>query len=104
MRNFTELILRKGFDVDPAIVDCARVMRMPYSFNCKELDSRNSYHSKSNPKVIKTALVEITEKRYAVKDIFDRIGNLPDNPLEEKLKVVNFDILKGRSNKTRSQY
>lgn len=94
LRNFTKLLLRKGFDVDPAIVDCARVMRMPYSFNCKELDSRNSYHSKSNPKVIKTALVDITEKRYAVKDIFDRIGNLPDSPLEEKLKVVNFDELK----------
>lgn len=96
LRNFTELLLRKGFDVDPAIVDCARVMRMPYSFNCKELDNKNSYHSKNNPKVIKTALVDITEKRYAIKDVFSRIGNLPDNALVSKLKVVNFDKLMGR--------
>ena len=99
LRKFTELLLQKGFDVDPAIVDCARVMRMPYSFNCKELDSRSLYHSKSSPKVIKTTLVDITEKRYAVKDVFSRIGNMPDNPLVSKLKVVNFDKLKGGGNR-----
>lgn len=77
-KKFTTLMLTKGFKVDEAIQDPARVLRMPYSFNCKALDPNGKYYSAIKPKIIATTDVSWTEKRYHVIEIFEKLSSLPD--------------------------
>lgn len=37
LNRFTSLLIQNGFPVDPSIKDSARIMRMPFTNNCKEL-------------------------------------------------------------------
>lgn len=87
-KKFTTLMLSKGFKVDEALQDPARVLRMPYSFNCKALDPNSKYYNPISPKIIGTTDVSWTEKRYHVTEIFEKLSQLPDvimqtNPLTE---------------------
>lgn len=75
--RWTNLLIRKGFPVDPAIIDCARLFRMPYSFNCKAFDPNNKYYS-ANPTAVATTDVAWTEKRYSLVDVFRKIQSLED--------------------------
>lgn len=77
-KKFTTLMLAKGFKVDEAIKDPARVLRMPYSFNCKALDPNGKYYSAIKPEIIATTDVFWTEKRYHVIEIFEKLNSLPD--------------------------
>ncbi|HHW04162.1 MAG TPA: hypothetical protein GXX35_15400 [Thermoanaerobacterales bacterium] len=74
--------------MDENIVDPARVMRMPFSFNCKEFDPTNKYHS-DTPKAIPTRLVRETDKRYSVQEIFEKLEMLPDSPASFNMQVEN---------------
>lgn len=78
LKHFTELLLSKGFKIDPAVIDAARVMRMPYSFNAKALDSNNKYYDPDRPEIHPTTDINWTDKRYDVLDVFTRINTLPD--------------------------
>ncbi len=87
-KKFTTLMLSKGFKVDEAVQDSARVLRMPYSFNCKALDPNSKYYNSVSPKIVGTTDVFWTEKRYHVTEIFEKLNRLPDvimqtNPLSE---------------------
>lgn len=64
--------------MDSALVDSARVLRMPYSFNCKAFDPKNKRYDSNNPQAIATTDIGWTEKRYSVTDIFAKIQSLPD--------------------------
>ena len=75
LRKFTNLLIAKGFKVDAAIVDCARVFRMPYSFNCKSLDKGSKHFGEC---VIPTTDINMTDKRYNFVDVFKKINSLPD--------------------------
>ncbi|WP_422446727.1 hypothetical protein [Thermoanaerobacterium sp. DL9XJH110] len=88
LKKFCCILKRKGFPVDENIVDPARVMRMPFSFNCKEFDPTNKYHSDS-PKAIPTRLVRETDKRYSVKEIFEKLEMLPDSPASFNMQIEN---------------
>lgn len=78
-KKFTELMFSKGFKVDPAIVDSARVLRLPYTFNCKALDkNQKDYYDAENPQIFETATISWTEKRYDLIDIFGKLQTLPD--------------------------
>lgn len=76
LKNFTNLLLSRGIPVDPSIIDPARVMRMPYSFNCKAYDSKSNYFS-SNPEPIPVRVLGMTERRYSAEEIFQKIRSLP---------------------------
>ncbi|MED1850061.1 hypothetical protein ABE430_25165 [Brevibacillus agri] len=78
LKKFTTLMLAKGFKVDSAIVDAARVLRMPYSFNSKALDKKTKYYDPVNPKIIATTDHFWTERRYHVAEIFEKLNSLPD--------------------------
>lgn len=77
-KKFTELLVAKGFKVDPAIVDSARILRMPYSFNCKSLDKNSKYYDAKFPEIMPTTDTSWTEKRYHMLEIFQKLQSLPD--------------------------
>ncbi|WP_091013345.1 hypothetical protein [Paenibacillus amylolyticus] len=91
LKKFTGLMLAKGFRVDSAIVDASRVLRMPYSFNCKALDKKSKYYDSINPKIIATTDHFWTERRYHVADVFGKLNNLPD-VVEQTTPLTEIDL------------
>lgn len=91
LKKFTNLMVAKGFKVDPAIVDCARVFRMPYTFNCKSLDENSKHYCEG---ILPTTDLNLTDKRYHLVDIFNKINSLPDviKPSETQLEVTELSI------------
>lgn len=98
LKDFTNLLLQKGFLVDDKIVDSARVMRMPFSFNCKAYDKNSKYYS-DNPQPVEVTLLNLAYRRYSSDDIFFLISSLPDvNVSKEKTehsdqsdKIANYE-------------
>jgi len=78
LRKFTELMIQKGFKVDSVLVDPARVLRMPNSFNCKAFAKKNKYYDAENPEALPTMVLKWTDTRYHVIDIFNKLQELPD--------------------------
>ncbi|MBT2282203.1 helix-turn-helix domain-containing protein [Paenibacillus polymyxa] len=94
-KKFTTLMLAKGFKVDEAVQDPARVLRMPYSFNCKALDRNSKYYSMTKPEIVPTTDVYWTEKRYHVTEVFEKLNSLPDliNQIEPLSEIQVKSIL-----------
>ncbi|MBQ8997208.1 MAG: hypothetical protein IJ086_00780 [Clostridium sp.] len=91
--DFTKLLDSRGFKVDLSIVDCARILRLPYSFNCKALDqNQTEYYSEDNPMIYPTTDITWTNKRYEVQDIFNRIATMEN--LKDSYKGINLDEIK----------
>lgn len=94
IKKFTELLISKGFKVDGAIADCARVFRMPFSFNCKSLDIKNKHFGQG---IKPTIVINWTEKRYNLVDVFKSLNTLPTvieqtNPLNEiDIKTIKIE-------------
>ena len=76
LKKWTTLLISKGFRVDDSIVDCARLLRLPRTFNCKEFDITNKRYS-PNAVECATEVWEWTERRYDILDIFNKIQTLP---------------------------
>ena len=84
-KHWTTLLISKGIPVDNKIVDPARVLRLPASFNCKALDT---YENKDGQRKLKfpelktiirnVFLLSKTNKRYNYLDAFSKIRSLPD--------------------------
>lgn len=87
LKRFNYILKLKGFPIDEAIVDPARIMRMPFSFNCKAFCQEDKYHDAESPVAIPTKLVRFTDKRYAVEEIFDRLNTLPDIKTDFSIQV-----------------
>lgn len=89
LKKWTTLLISKGIKADSALIDPARVLRMPYTNNCKEFDENNKYYSE-DPQAIPTTDICWTEKRYDLIDIFKRIQSLEDvlPMLEEEQKYI----------------
>lgn len=77
LKRFTNTLISKGFKCDPVIQESARVMRMPYSFNCKALDSKSKYYNAENPEILPTTVINWTDKKYSVEDIFKKLDSMP---------------------------
>lgn len=88
-KKFTTLMLEKGFKVDEAVQDPARVLRMPYSFNCKALDPESKYYHSVTPQIVATTDVSWTVKRYHVTEVFEKLNSLPDviKPIEPLTEI-----------------
>ena len=89
LKNFTNLLLKKGFSVDSSIIDSARVMRLPYTFNCKAFDSKSKYFS-ADPEPIKVEILNSTEKRYSLKEIFTKISTIPNKTEKKQVNKTLF--------------
>lgn len=107
LKKFTKLLIQKGFKVDAAIVDPARVMRVPFTFNCKSLDGNNKYHNTKEELVIPVGVDCSTERRYYVADIFKKINSLidvmPSYDNQETLDLKVDVTLKHTSSKEETQ-
>ncbi len=94
LNSFTQLLISRGFKVDPNIVDSARLLRLPYTFNCKALDPKQTeYYSRDNPEIFPTVDIEWTERRYHVQDIFNKIKSLEKVRNEDKDDVNLDDVM-----------
>lgn len=91
LKKFTNLLISKGFKVDESLRDSARVLRMPYSFNCKAMDKKSKYYDAIFPEIIPTTDIAWTEKRYHIIDIFEKINGLPDVIVPEN-RLTEIDI------------
>ena len=88
IKKFTELLISKGFKCDETITDCARVFRMPYSFNCKSLDIKNKHFGQG---IKPTTDVNWTEKRYHVIDVFKALNTL-STVIEQSNQITEIDV------------
>lgn len=89
--DFTKLLESRGFRVDSSIVDSARLLRLPYTFNCKALDPKQTeYYSKDNPEIFPTTDINWTTKRYHVQDIFAKISTM-ENLKDSYTEINNLD-------------
>lgn len=84
LKRFTNLMLKKGFRVDHKIKDCARIMRLPSTYNCKELTKTNI----ENPCIIKTFIYNNTDKRYDLEYVMQRLNGLESLVEVEEIKKV----------------
>lgn len=75
LEKFTKLLISRGFPVDESIKESARVMRLPYSFNCKKYDKKYRKPGEE-PFAIATRIVAETNRRYKLVDIFKKIKSL----------------------------
>lgn len=71
--KFQKVMQCKGFPVDESIKNASRVCRMPYFFNCKELEK-----DFQNGKVINTFIVADTDRRYSVVELFTLLQKMSD--------------------------
>lgn len=84
LKKFTNLLLSKGFPCDSAITDAARIMRLPFTFNCKCLDKASKYYGKEEPIPIK--LIGSTEDRYSLDYVLGQLNTLPDVDVSPQCK------------------
>ena len=79
LKRWTTLLIRKGIKVDGALIDAARVLRMPFSYNCKAFDRQGKYFTFGEiPIGIFTEVIEKATLRYSVGYVFKKIMELPD--------------------------
>lgn len=95
LKKFTEILITNQFPVDNKIKDCSRLMRTPYSFNCKNPNS-----------IIPTYIYKKTEKEnktiktYTVENLFSTLNYKEDEdiiikelPLEELYPMLEINSL-----------
>lgn len=93
LRKFTKLLRKKGFKVDEAIVDAARVMRKPFTFNCKSLDSKNKYYGEGE--IIPVKVVRDTKKRYTLAEVFKKLNTLETIIYDDAIQMeFDFNTIK----------
>lgn len=91
LKKFTKVMLSKGFKIDEALVDPARVVRQPYTFNCKAMDKKSKYYDAVCPEILPTTDINWTERRYHIADIFKKINSLPD-VIPQEHPITEFEI------------
>ena len=93
LSDFTKLLESRGFKVDSSIVDSARLLRLPYTFNCKALDPKQTeYYNKDNPEIYPTTDISWTERRYHIQEVFNKISSMES--LKDSYKEVDLDDVK----------
>lgn len=77
----------KGFDCDPSCVDPARLMRLPYTYNCKCFKDSALEDEQEDPPFCK--IVQGSATRYALDDILSRLDKLPTVSMEDERMYLN---------------
>ena len=76
------LFRAKGFMCDPTCVDSARLMRLPFTYNCKCFSNEEYDREYNNPPLCK--IIKESNKRYALQNIFDKLNDLPTVSSEDE--------------------
>ncbi len=93
------LFRSRGFMCDTSCVDSARLMRLPFTYNCKFFSSEQYDYEYNNPPLCK--IVKESENRYSYEEIIDKVLSNPVvSELDEK---AYFDILKSEQNRVSSE-
>lgn len=72
----------KGFNCDPACVDPARLMRLPYTYNCKCFKDPAYEEEMDEPPFCK--VVQGSATRYSLQDILSKLDTLPTVSVEDE--------------------
>ena len=92
------LFRSRGFMCDTSCVDSARLMRLPFTYNCKVFSSEQYDYEYNNPPLCK--IVKETKNRYSYEDVIDKVLSKPVvNELDEKsyLDILKYEKTKGIS-------
>lgn len=95
------LFRAKGFMCDPACVDSARLMRLPFTYNCKCFANEEYDNEFNNPPLCK--IVKETDKRYSYEDIVNQLKALPTVNEEDEAYYVSGYTEKTTDDKAVSQ-
>lgn len=99
-RNLYKLVYlfrAKGFMCDTSCVDSARLMRLPFTYNCKCFTNEEYDEEYNNPPLCK--IVKETDKRYSFNEIIDKISSLQTvNPKDEELYLKSLKEVKQQAN------
>ena len=89
LKKFTNLLQTKGFKVDGSIIDPARVMRMPATFNCKNFDKTRSSYDPNKEWAIPAKLLKKTDKRLKYSEVMSALNKLPD---KNTISPIQIDV------------
>ena len=89
LKYLVKLIRAKGFThVDPACVDEARMMRLPYTFNAKCFEKRTKYpEERENPPMCH--VVKFSDKRVSLKNLIDALESIPTKDMDEYIAALS---------------
>ncbi len=76
------LFRAKGFMCDPTCVDAARLMRLPFTYNCKCFSNEEYDREYNNPPLCK--IIKESNKRYTLQSIIDKLMDMPTVSLEDE--------------------
>ena len=76
----------KGFDCDPACIDPARLMRLPYTYNCKCFKDAAYEQEMEEPPMCK--IIQESNTRYSLDDIIKKLDTLPTVSTEDEKEVL----------------
>ena len=88
LKYLVTLIRSKGFaHVDPACVDEARMMRLPYTFNCKCFEKTTKYpEERENPPMCQ--VVKHSNERVSLKRLVNALSDLPTADMDEYIAAL----------------
>lgn len=78
LNKFTKLLIQKGFDVDASIIDAARLARLAFTYNCKELDETQAIYNPIDAEIPMAVPIYETTKRYSFVEVFEKLHQLED--------------------------
>ena len=89
LKYLVKLIRAKGFShVDPACVDEARMMRLPYTFNAKCFEKRTKYpEERENPPMCH--VVKFSDKRVSLKNLIEALESIPTKDMDEYIAALS---------------
>lgn len=89
LKYLVKLIRAKGFShVDPACVDEARMMRLPYTFNAKCFEKRTKYpEERENPPMCH--VVKFSDNRVSLKKLIDALESIPTQDMDEYIAALS---------------
>ena len=83
LETFVALFRSKGFPVDGACVDPARLMRLPFTYNCKAF-SQTQHPEREHP--ILCEIEQYSDYRHSISELEYKITGLPTvYPVEDKI-------------------
>lgn len=94
--RMVHLFRSKGFMCDTSCVDPARLMRLPFTYNCKCFSQEEYDEEFNNPPLCR--ILKETTRRYSIAEIIDRVSSL--ETVSDSDEVLYFESLQEKRNET----
>lgn len=91
----------KGFDCDPSCVDPARLMRLPYTYNCKCFKDAAYEDEMDEPPMCK--IMQESNFRYSLDDIMEKLNALNTVSTEDEQEYLKECRKSAKSSKKKGQ-